>query len=147
MDLLNPALLWLLLALAILVIELLTGSYVLLAISLAAGLTAAAAWLGLSLASQLIVMALGCGILVPLAIRRLRKRQSKSTFGVAGTGSNTGQRFVVTQRDYDGAACIKLDGDFYRAVLETSEEPELTPGDPVMLVRFDGTQAIVKRSH
>lgn len=147
MDLLNPALLWLLLALAILVVELLTGSYVLLAISLAAGLTAATAWLGLALAGQLIVMALGCGIFVPLAVKRLRKRQNTSTFGVAGTGSNTGQHFVVTQRDYDGAACIKLDGDFYRVVLETSEEPELAPGDPVVLVRFDGTQAIVKRSN
>ncbi|GEN24227.1 hypothetical protein HCU01_21760 [Halomonas cupida] len=143
MDLLSPTVLWLLVALVSLVFELFTGAYVLLAIALAAALTSVGAWLGLDLIGQLAVLAVGCGILVPLAIHRLKHRPHKSDFGVAGAGAGTGQHFVVTLRDYDSASCIKLDGDLYRAVLETQPEAAPSPGDKVVLVRFDGNQAIV----
>lgn len=144
MDLLSPALLWLLVALISLVFELFTGAYVLLAISLSAALTAASAWLGFNLIGQLAVFAISCGILVPLAIHRLKHRQHKPDFGVAGAGGGAGQRFVVMRRDYDDAACIKLDGDLYRAVLDADVDTAPEPGDEVVLVRFEGNQAIVK---
>ncbi|MBB3191454.1 nodulation efficiency, NfeD-like protein [Halomonas cerina] len=146
MDLASPALLWLLAGLGALIVELLTGSYVLLAMALAAAITAGAAWLGLGLVGQLGVLALSCGVLVPLAIRQLRRRQRSRPFGVAGTGGGLGQRFVLVQRDFDGAPCIKLDGDLFRARREGDEAAEvaLRPGDEVTLLRFEGTQAIVR---
>ncbi|MGQ7246168.1 NfeD family protein [Halomonas sp. V046] len=146
MDLITPALLWLLLGLGALVAELLTGSYVLLAIAAAAALTALSAWIGLLLTGQLIVAAVSCGILVPVAIWRLRGRNRQRSFGVAGAGGGAGQRFVLVARDFDNAPSIKLDGDLYRARLDSESDADLAlrPGDEVTLVRFEGTQAIVR---
>lgn len=142
MDLLSPTVLWLLVALISLILELFTGAYVLLAIALSTALTSAAAWLGLGMIGQLAVTAIGCGILVPLAIRRLKHRQNRSDFGVAGAGGGVGQSFVVTLRDYDHAPCIKLDGDLFRALLIDGNDAP-APGDEVVLVRFEGNQARV----
>ncbi|HAR09440.1 MAG TPA: nodulation efficiency, NfeD-like protein [Cobetia sp.] len=148
MDFLSPALWWLLAGLAALLVELLTGSYVLLALAAALALTALAAWLGATFTLQLIVLAIACAVLVPLAIRQLRRRGrgAKKGFGVAGSGGGRGQRFVLVSRDFDDAPCIKLDGDLYRASLadEAGSGPALRPGDEVTLVRFEGTQAVVR---
>ena len=148
MDFLSPALWWLLAGLAALILELLSGSYVLLALAAALIVGSLVAWSGGDIIMQLITFAVACGVLVPLAIWRLRKRRygPHPTFGVAGGGTRQGERFVLVSRDFDDAPCIKLDGDLFRACLAQTdaEAPALRPGDEVILLRFEGTQAIVR---
>lgn len=140
----NPAYLWLLLALALGVAELLSGGLILLALALAAGLTALAALAGAGLSLQLLTLGLAAGILVPLVIKVIKPRFSPRgvAYGTTGTGVERGRHYLVLRRDFDGASGIKINGDFYRIRLPdgTTDLPE---GTRVTFRAFDGTTAQV----
>ncbi|MBF8222058.1 NfeD family protein [Halomonas sp. 328] len=141
----NPAYLWLLLALALAVGELFGGGLVLLALAVAAGLTALAALAGAGTSLQLLTLGVASGILVPLAIKVIKPRFSPRgvAYGTTGTGVERGRAYRTLRRDFDGASGIKVNGDFYRLRLPdgTTDLPE---GTRVIFEAFDGTTAQVR---
>lgn len=141
----NPALLWLALGLLLALAELTSGAMVLLALGVAALLTALLAWIGLPLAWQLIGLALFSGILVPVAIKLIRPCFSPRgvAYGTTGTGVEKGHVYRTLVRDFDGATGIKVNGDFYRLRVRETSATELPVGTAVTFKEFDGTTAIV----
>lgn len=149
----NPAVIWLIIALLLGLAELTTGGLVLLALGVAALLTAALAGLGLTLPWQLLGMGLFSGVLVPLSIWVIRPRFSPRgvAYGTTGTGVEKGHTYTTLKRDFDGATGIKINGDFYRLRVAAPEErrgeTDLPAGTSVIFQTFDGTTAIVQLGH
>jgi inner membrane protein len=141
----NPAYSWLVLALLLSVAELTSGAMVLLALGIAAALTAAVTALGLTLPWQLLSMGIFTGILLPICIMVIRPRFSPRgvAYGTTGTGVEKGNRYATLRRDFDDATGIKVNGDFYRLRVLDSGETELPAGTPVVFRRFEGTTALV----
>lgn len=141
----NPAYSWLVLALLLCLAELTSGAMVLLALGIAAALTAAVTALGLTLPWQLLSMAIFTGILLPVCIMVIRPRFSPHgvAYGTTGTGVEKGNRYITLRRDFDDATGIKVNGDFYRLRVLESGETDLPNGTPVVFRRFEGTTALV----
>ncbi|MDO6441948.1 MULTISPECIES: NfeD family protein [unclassified Marinobacter] len=137
---------WLILALVLGLAELTSGVLLLLALAIAAGLTAVLAYIGLSFEWQLVGMGLFSGLLVPIAIRWIRPRFSPKgvAYGTTGTGVEQGQRYRTQKRDFDGAAGIKINGDFYRLRDEKTGATDFPEGTHVIFRQFDGTTAVVQ---
>lgn len=141
----NPAYTWLIIALLLSLAELSSGGMVLLALGMAAALTALLAWLGLSLAWQLVGLGILAGVLVPIAIKFIRPWFSPRgvAYGTTGTGVEKGRTYRTLKRDFDGATGIKVNGDFYRIRISENGATELPEGMAVTFKSFDGTTAIV----
>ena len=141
----NPAYSWLVLALLLSLAELTSGAMVLLALGIAAALTAAVTALGLSLPWQLLSMGIFAGVLVPLGVMVIRPRFSPKgvAYGTTGTGVEKGNRYTTLLRDYDNATGIKVNGDFFRLRVLESGQTELPEGTQVVFKRFEGTTALV----
>jgi membrane protein implicated in regulation of membrane protease activity len=141
----NPAYIWLALALLLGLAELTSGGLVLLALAFAAALTAVVAWLGLSFAWQLLGMGIFSGVLVPLAIWKIRPWFSPRgvAYGTTGTGVDKGRVFTTLTRDFDSATGIKVNGDFFRIRVADTGETDLPAGTRVTFMSFDGTTAII----
>lgn len=141
----NPAYTWLVLALLLSLVELTSGAMVLLALGIAAALTAAVTALGLTLPWQLFSMAIFTGILLPISIMVIRPRFSPRgvAYGTTGTGVEKGNHYITLRRDFDDATGIKVNGDFYRLRVLENGETELPNGTPVVFRRFEGTTALV----
>jgi membrane protein implicated in regulation of membrane protease activity len=141
----NPAYSWLVLALLLSLAELTSGAMVLLALGIAAALTAAVTVLGLSLPWQLLSMGIFAGVLVPVGVMVIRPRFSPKgvAYGTTGTGVEKGNRYTTLLREYDQATGIKVNGDFYRLRVLESGQTELPEGTQVVFKRFEGTTALV----
>ncbi len=141
--------LWLVLALVLSLAELTSGVLVLLALGIAAALTAALAFLGVSFYWQLVGMGVLSGLLVPLTIRVIRPRFSPRgvDYGTTGTGVEKGNLYRTLKRDFDGATGLKINGDFYRLRTTDSGTTELPEGTAVIFEKFDGTTAVVRCNH
>jgi len=148
----NPAWAWAIIGLLLMLSELLTGAFVLLALGIAALITALV-WpvTGMGLTGQLLTMAIASGILVPLAIYRIRPMFSPRgvRYGTTGTGAETGRPYRVEPMRFDAdILAIKVNGDQYRIRVEddhgraSGHSPR--EGDLVELLRFEGTTAIVR---
>ena len=87
----EPALVWLLLGLALVVVELLTGTFYLLILGLAAGMGSLAAWLGAPIWAQTVLVAIA-GVAGIIVIRR-RKQGRPATHG--NEQMDVGQTVVV----------------------------------------------------
>lgn len=137
--------LWLILALVLSLAELASGVLLLLALGIAAALTAIVAFLGAPFEWQLVAMGVFSGILVPVAIRWIKPRFSPKgvAYGTTGTGVESGQRYQTLKRDFDGASGVKINGDFYRLRVTPDNLTELPEGTEVVFDRFDGTTAVV----
>lgn len=137
---------WLILALVLSLAELASGVLLLLALGIAAALTALLAFLGVPFEWQLASMGLFSGILVPVAIRWIRPRFSPKgvAYGTTGTGVEQGRRYQTLKRDFDGATGIKVNGDFYRLRVTDTGETDLPEGTDVIFKQFDGTTAVVQ---
>lgn len=137
---------WLILALILGLAELTSGVLLLLALGIAAALTAVLAFAGMSFEWQLIGMGVFSGLLVPIAIRWIRPRFSPKgvAYGTTGTGVEQGKRYNTLKRDFDGATGIKVNGDFYRVRNETTGVTDFPEGTDVVFKQFDGTTAIVQ---
>ena len=144
----NPAYSWLVLALLLSLAELTSGAMVLLALGIAAALTAAVTALGLSLPWQLLSMGIFAGVLVPLGVMVIRPRFSPKgvAYGTTGTGVEKGNCYTTLLRDYDNATGIKVNGDFYRIRVLESGQTELPEGTQVVFKHFEGTTALVNVS-
>ena len=144
----NPAYSWLVLALLLSLAELTSGAMVLLALGIAAALTAVVTALGLSLPWQLLSMGIFAGVLVPLGVMVIRPRFSPKgvAYGTTGTGVEKGNRYTTLLRDYDNATGIKVNGDFYRIRVLESGQTELPEGTQVVFKHFEGTTALVNVS-
>ncbi len=140
---------WLIMALALSLAELTSGVLLLLALGVAAALTALVAFLGAPIEWQLVAMGVLSGILVPVAILWIRPRFSPKgvAYGTTGTGVEHGKLYQTQLRDFDSATGIKVNGDFYRLKLDDGSSPALPPGTPVIFETFDGTTAIVHLAH
>lgn len=140
---------WLILALILGLAELASGVMLLLALAVAAGITALLAALGASFEWQLVGMGVAAGILIPITVRWIRPRFSPRgvAYGTTGTGVEQGQHFKTLRRDFDDATGIHLNGDFYRLIISDSGVTELPPGTEVIFEKFDGTTAIVHRAN
>lgn len=148
----NPVFAWLVIALLLGLAELMTGTLLLLALAVAAALTALLSALGLTLPMQLIGMGLMSGILVPIAIRIIRPRFSPHgvKYGTTGSGVERGQRYRVRKRDYDDASVLLINGDLYRLRLGNSDSElgsRLAAGTEVVFDHFEGTTAVVRLAH
>ncbi|WP_447553622.1 nodulation efficiency, NfeD-like protein [Vreelandella sp. EE22] len=143
----NPAYSWLVLALLLSLAELTSGAMLLLALGVAAALTALVTTLGLPLPWQLVSMGIFAGVLVPIGVMVIRPRFSPRgvAYGTTGTGVEKGNHYTTLKRDYDSATGIKVNGDFYRLRVLESGETELAEGTPVTFKRFEGTTALVTR--
>lgn len=141
----NPAYSWLIIALLLSLAELSSGAMVLLALGIAAALTAGVAALGLTLPWQLVSMAVFTGVLVPIGVMVIRPYFSPQgvAYGTTGTGVERGNVYRTQRRDFDNATGIKVNGDFYRLRVVESGETELPPDTPVIFSRFEGTTALV----
>lgn len=141
----NPAYTWLVIALLLGLAELMSGTLLLLAVAVAAALTAILPALGLSLPWQLLGMGLFSGILVPIAIWVIRPRFSPHgvNYGTTGSGVEHGRRYVVIRRDFDAAPVLLINGDLYRLRVSNSRQTTLPEGTEVIFERFEGTTAIV----
>nr|WP_289072536.1 nodulation efficiency, NfeD-like protein [uncultured Halomonas sp.] len=141
----NPAYSWLVLALLLSLAELTSGAMVLLALGIAAALTAAVTALGLSLPWQLLSMGIFAGVMVPVGVMVIRPRFSPKgvAYGTTGTGVEKGNRYTTLLREYDQATGIKVNGDFYRLRVLESGQTELPEGTQVVFRRFEGTTALV----
>lgn len=137
--------LWLILALVLSLAELASGVLVLLALGIAAALTAVVAFLDAPFEWQLVAMGVFSGILVPVAIRWIKPRFSPKgvAYGTTGTGVESGRRYRTLKRDFDGASGVKINGDFYRLRVTPDNLTELPEGTEVVFDRFDGTTAVV----
>lgn len=142
----NPAVVWFAVALLLGLSELFTGGLVLLTLGVAAALTAALTLFGLTLPWQMLAMGVLSGILVPLTIWKIRPCFSPggSQYGTTGTGAHRDQRFTTTQRDFDNATVIFINGDLYRVRIAENGETTLPIGTTVIFDHFDGTTAIVR---
>ena len=137
--------LWLILALVLSLAELTSGVLLLLALGIAAALTALVSFLGAPFEWQLVTMGVMSGILVPVAIRWIRPRFSPKgvAYGTTGTGVEHGKTYRTLLRGFDGATGIKVNGDFYRLKFSDGSSPDLPEGTAVIFDKFDGTTAIV----
>ncbi|NMT62915.1 NfeD family protein [Marinobacter orientalis] len=136
---------WLILALALSLAEVTSGVLVLLALGMAAALTAVLSFLGVPFEWQLVGMGAFSGILVPVAVRWIKPRFSPTgvAYGTTGTGVEQGNRYRTLKRDFDNASGIKVNGDFYRLRTSDTGMTELPEGTTVIFERFDGTTAVV----
>lgn len=144
----NPVYGWLVLALLLSLGELASGALLLLALGVAAALTALITLFGLPLSWQLVSMGVFAGVLVPFAVMVIRPRFSPKgvAYGTTGTGVEKGRRYTTLLRDFDGATGIKVNGDFYRLRVLESGDTELPAGTEVTFERFEGTTALVSHS-
>lgn len=140
---------WLILALILGLAELTSGVMVLLALGIAAALTAVLAFAGGSFEWQLAGMGVLSGILVPAAILWIKPRFSPKgvAYGTTGTGVEHGTIYQIIKRDFDHAAGIKMNGDFYRVRISDTGETELPEGTRVIFKTFNGTTAVVVVDH
>jgi membrane protein implicated in regulation of membrane protease activity len=133
---------WVVIAVALAVGEVLTAGFVLGAIALAAVLPALAAALGLGIAAQLILFTAGTlaslFLLRPLAQRHLRMPAAIRT----GTKALEGARAVVLVRVDDTGGRVRIGGEEWSARAYFDGQV-LEPGTRVEVAKIDGATALV----
>lgn len=141
--------LWLILALILGLAELASGVMLLLALGIAAALTAVLAFINVPFEWQLAGMGVFSGIFVPVAIKWIKPRFTPKgvAYGTTGTGVENGTVYQVIKRDFDSASCLKINGDFYRIRVNDTGQTELPEGTRVIFKTFDGTTAVVVVDH
>jgi membrane protein implicated in regulation of membrane protease activity len=133
---------WALVAVALAVGEVLTLTFFLGAVALAAALAGLLALAGAGIAVQLIVFIVGAGASVllvrPIARRHLRTPAALRT----GTAALVGARAVVLERvDADGGQ-VKIGGEVWSA-RAFFEDQVIEPGGRVEVAKIDGATALV----
>jgi membrane protein implicated in regulation of membrane protease activity len=133
---------WVVIAVALAVGEVMTAGFVLGAIALAALLPALAAAVGLGLAVQLILFTAGTlaslVLLRPLAQRHLRVPAAIRT----GTKALEGARAVVLERVDDTGGRVRIGGEEWSARAYFDDQV-LEPGTRVEVAKIDGATALV----
>jgi membrane protein implicated in regulation of membrane protease activity len=133
---------WVVIAVALAVGEVMTAGFVLGAIALAALLPALAAAVGLGIAAQLILFTAGTlaslFLLRPLAQRHLRMPAAIRT----GTKALEGARAVVLVRVDDTGGRVRIGGEEWSARAYFDDQV-IEPGTRVEVAKIDGATALV----
>ena len=135
----SPALLWFLLAAALIVGEIFTPTFFLAALAAAAVAAATAGWLGADLWLQVLTFAIGSAICSALA-RPLAERYLHS--GVRSLPTNVAaligaEARVIESIDPDRMGRVKVRGDDWRAVSEDGNP--IAAGARVIVTEVEGT--------
>ena len=138
-------LIWVLLAVALAVGEVLTpGLFFLGPVALAAGAAALAALLGVGTLGSLLVFIV-CSV-ASLAILRPIARSHQRTRGrvKTGTAALVGQTATVVERiaNAEGVGCVRLDGEIWTA-RAYDEDEVFEPGARVQVLEIRGATALV----
>ncbi|MFB9886008.1 NfeD family protein [Balneatrix alpica] len=132
---------WILAGLVLALAELLGAAFVALALGLACGFGALAAWLDASFKVQLLSMAVAAALLIPLAIRLYRQRQqhwqSRQQAGIVG---ESGQHWRAQVCEYGGRLGVRVEGNFYPL-----GPGDWQPGEWLEVQGFDGITPRVTR--
>jgi membrane protein implicated in regulation of membrane protease activity len=133
---------WIVIAVALAVGEMLTSGFVLGAIALAAVLPAVVAAFGLGIAAQLVVFTAGTLasllLLRPLAKRHLELPRAIRT----GTAALVGARAVVVERVDDDGGRVRIGGEVWSA-RAYFEGQVLEPGARAEVAKIEGATALV----
>ena len=135
---------WVIIGLVALLIEIFTVSFAVSCFSIGAFVAAVAAWLGATTMWQLslfsIVTILALIVVRPVMIRLFMKGRGRST----NVDALVGRRGVVTTEFRDGEGRVSIDGDDWRARID-SLESTLEVGARVEVVSVDSVVLTVKR--
>ena len=133
---------WLILALILFCIELLTTSFYLLTLSLACLAGALSAYLGWSESSQIALSAL-LAVLLLLGLRRF-KHQFKIGSSTPDLNLDIGAKIEVKTVDVNGVAIVDYRGAWWQARLDesTTSPPPIQPG-LFIIVGMDGNTLIL----
>lgn len=138
---------WLIIAIAFLILEIITPGFVLANFAVGALGAAIAAFFGGTLAIQLIVFAVMCltsFITIRPILRRTLLKDDKNQMQT-GAAALVGRTTVVTERipnDLERGR-VQIDGDSWQAVSADSNAVEV--GERVRVVSVDSTTVVVKR--
>jgi len=132
---------WLVLAGGLLLAEVLTLTFVLGLLSVAAGLTAIAAVLDAPVAAQIAVFGVSSAVLFVL-VRPFERRHNQAPAISTGTAALTGRTAVVTEAITDHGGRVKLGGESWAA---RSLAPGMTvpTGASVVVAKVDGATLVV----
>lgn len=138
------ALVWLIIAILFGITELMTGTFVILAISMGAFSAALSSWLfALSLTQSLFVFAFGCLMFLPLSLWLRKQGLGRSK---AVNMAEPGYQQTVVLELHDGKLVARMGGSFYPVRPEQASEANntwLTAGQEVRVCRIDGITLIV----
>ena len=115
----NEVWIWWIAAAVLIGAELLTGTFYLLAVGVAAGIGGVVAWLGGGLAWQFVVAG-GLGVALTIAAHRWRRAQVPPP---ADTPLDVGQPVLVRAWNADGTARVDYRGSQWNAELESPAVP------------------------
>jgi membrane protein implicated in regulation of membrane protease activity len=110
---------WWIAAAALVGAELLTGTFYLLAVGVAAGLGGVAAWLGAGVPVQYLIAG-GCGVVLTIAAHQWRLRRAPVS---QQAPLDVGQAVQVQSWNADGTARVAYRGTSWDAELATAETP------------------------
>ena len=132
---------WLIAALLLLLLELLSLGFFALALGLAALVAMTSALLGLGATVQWFVFALAALALAP-GLKRLSRRfaPSRRTNFLAGEGRAGHQQGEITQLE-SGEYRLRFEGDLF--MVRSASDAPLRVGTQVKICRFDGITAII----
>jgi membrane protein implicated in regulation of membrane protease activity len=110
---------WFLLGLVLLGVEMVSGTFYLLVVAIAAAVAGVAAWFGMAMAGQLILSALTgiAGILI------LRRSKGNQLVDASNASFDIGQPVRIIKWKEDGSARVIYRGAEWDARLETAETP------------------------
>lgn len=138
------AVVWLIIAIMFGIAELMTGTFVILAISMGAFSAAISSWLfALSFTQSLFVFAFGCLMFLPLALWLRKKGLGRSK---AVNMAEPGYQQTVVLEQHGDKLVAKMGGSFYPVKAEQPSEDNqswLTAGHEVRVCRIDGITLIV----
>ena len=127
---------WFLLGLVLLGLEMVSGTFYLLVVAIAAAVGGAVAWLGMGIVMQLILSAL-TGIAGIFILRRTKGTQVVDT---ANASFDIGQPVHVLKWNDDGSARVTYRGAEWDAQLEISDTPR---GSTLYIASIQGSKLVL----
>lgn len=131
---------WIAAALVLMILEVATPGFLLACFSMAALLSALAAWMGWSLSVQMLFFALG-GIVAMMTVRPVMVKLLTRPERPGHAESLVGRRCQV-MRITDGAAYVDIDGQFWLA--RSEDETPLTLHQAVEVIAVGGASVTVR---
>ncbi|WP_020659461.1 NfeD family protein [Amycolatopsis benzoatilytica] len=137
------ALIWLILGIALMIAEVISGDFVLIMLGLGALLGAGAEALTGNIVIDVAVFAISSVGLLVLARPALKRRLISGPAVATGTDALVGTRAVVVSTvDYD-AGQVKIGGEVWSARSVHEHQPPIAPGTSVTVVQISGATAVV----
>ncbi|MFC7421245.1 NfeD family protein [Iodobacter arcticus] len=131
--------LWLIAALLLAGLEMLTGTFYLLAVAIGLASAALAAWLGFSFTVQ----ALSAGLIGLVAVAILRRWQRQHTSAPAEISSDIGQHVEIVAWQGERRARVRYRGTLWDAELATDSE---TGQNDYLIIATQGNSLILNHS-